>query len=113
MKNLVFAISLIVSFSAFAESFREEVRGVMKGNLPSISACYSEALKKDASLKGRLVLDWDITDQGAATNVKVKFTDIKSEEIINCVKDHISKFKFPSAPVKSVANINYPFAFGR
>jgi hypothetical protein len=112
MKIGSFILTLMMSNLALADGFREEVRTVIKKSLPEITQCYTQALQKDSTLKGKVVLNWDINDQGKAEKVEAKSTDLKNDETLECIKSKVAKQRFPAAPKGEIANVGYPFQFG-
>ena len=60
-------------------------------------------------LKGKLLLAWEINDQGKSQNFEV----VKSvnKALDKCVVDKISGWKFPKVKKGEIAKIKYPIIF--
>jgi TonB family protein len=82
-----------------------------------VRACYTEALKKDVSLKGKLVVDWDVNDAGDVSRAEVNTakSTLKSEAINNCLVEKLKSWKFAPAPAPKgeVVSVSYPFSFDK
>ncbi|WP_434300824.1 AgmX/PglI C-terminal domain-containing protein [Corallococcus exiguus] len=76
----------------------------------SIQRCYENGLKRDPSLKGRVMIRFDLTPQGRASNVEVEESTLRSDEVINCIKTTMRTWTFPFKPSDDVP-VSYPFIF--
>ncbi|NPD26685.1 AgmX/PglI C-terminal domain-containing protein, partial [Corallococcus exiguus] len=76
----------------------------------SIQRCYENGLKRDPSLKGRVMVRFDLTPQGRASNVEVEESTLRSDEVINCIKTTMRAWTFPFKPSDDVP-VSYPFIF--
>ncbi|NPC50354.1 energy transducer TonB [Corallococcus sp. AB032C] len=76
----------------------------------SIQRCYENGLKRDPSLKGRVMVRFDLTPSGRASNVEVEESTLRSDEVINCIKTTMRAWTFPFKPSDDVP-VSYPFIF--
>lgn len=76
----------------------------------SIQRCYENGLKRDPSLKGKVMVRFDLTPQGRASNVEVEESTLRSDEVINCIKTTMRAWTFPFKPSDDVP-VSYPFIF--
>jgi len=91
------------------EAFRQSVRGGLK----EIRGCYNELLKTEPKAEGKVVVEMTIDSEGKAAKVatiKEKST-MTEPNFLNCINTKIASWKFPPAPPKTVAEVNYPFYF--
>ncbi|RKH72040.1 energy transducer TonB [Corallococcus interemptor] len=76
----------------------------------SIQRCYENGLKRDPSLKGKVMVRFELTPQGRASNVEVDESTLRSDEVINCIKTTMRAWTFPFKPSDDVP-VSYPFIF--
>ncbi|MBN8228316.1 AgmX/PglI C-terminal domain-containing protein [Corallococcus macrosporus] len=76
----------------------------------SIQRCYENGLKRDPSLKGKVMVRFELTPQGRASNVEVEESTLRSDEVINCIKTTMRAWTFPFKPSDDVP-VSYPFIF--
>lgn len=116
MKFLTAFLNALPIFS-FAEQEpkidREEVRQVIRKNLKSIKTCYTDGLKNNPNIEGKVVIEWDIANDGSVSKAGVKSSALKDEAVENCIVDKVKALKFPAPPTGNVANISYPFVFSK
>lgn len=92
---------------------KEAVRRVVRHALPLFKACYEREYRKDTSLKGRIVVRWEIDENGTAKNAKI-LTDessLNNVPVQECVKLRMLGLKFPETPAGTFAEVTYPFLF--
>jgi hypothetical protein len=73
------------------------VQMALKRRESGFRQCYERALKADASLKGEVVVEWGINQEGRALNVKVIRSTISDPKVADCIADIIGRIRFPSA----------------
>lgn len=89
----------------------EEIRLKIKENVSSFKDCYTEGLKNNSKLGGKVVLDWDVDEKGLVKRAAVKLTTMKSDKVENCMVDKLRAITFSPAPAGQVINVSYPFEF--
>lgn len=95
---------------------KEAIRRRIKHNLNLIRGCYNQELNRlDKSgrrvLEGKVVLKWDIVDNGVAKNVRVSSTTLNNGAIERCIAERMATIVFPDPPVGATAEVSYPFIF--
>lgn len=92
---------------------KEAVRRVVKSALAQFKACYEKEYRMNSKLEGKVVVQWEIHEQGVAKNaqiVRVKST-INNSNVEECVKNRMMALKFPEPPPGTAAEVTYPFIF--
>jgi len=92
---------------------KEAVRRVVKSALAQFKACYEKEYRMNSKLEGKVVVQWEIHEQGVAKNaqiIKVKST-INNSAVEECVKNRMMALKFPEPPPGTAAEVTYPFIF--
>jgi outer membrane biosynthesis protein TonB len=90
---------------------REAIRRVVKANERVIRTCYERQLNRNPDLFGKLVLSWEIGEQGRVVSVGVKSNEIGSKEVAECILARLRTWKFPEPPVNQIVEVAYPFFF--
>lgn len=72
--------------------------------------CYEKALLSDSSLSGNVVLSWEISTAGSASNIHVVRSQLNNSGLHGCLSKEIQKIPFPSPSGGSVT-VKYPFNF--
>jgi pSer/pThr/pTyr-binding forkhead associated (FHA) protein len=92
---------------------KEAVRRVVKAALREFKACYEREYRMNSKLEGKVVISWEIHEQGVAKNasvVRAKST-INNAAVEDCVKNRMLALKFPEPPAGTTAEVTYPFIF--
>lgn len=113
MKKTVLLLGILLPLFSMADNKvgREEIRGKIKENLSSFKDCYTEGLKANPKIGGKVVLDWDVDETGSVKRADVKSTTMKDATVENCMVDKLKAIKFPPAPTGQIVNVFYPFVF--
>lgn len=92
---------------------REAIRKVIRADVRNILKCYEEALTRDKSTAGKLLVEWDISKGGKVSRAKVvdDKSEIKDEILRSCVVTRISGLTFPEPPTSSDVTVVFPFHF--
>lgn len=92
---------------------KEAVRRVVRSALPQFKACYEREYRQNTKLEGKLVITWEIHEQGIAKNARI----VKNKSTINntvveeCVRARMLALRFPEPPVGTAAEVTFPFVF--
>lgn len=92
---------------------KESLRIPIRDHLKEIRICYEATLERNPQVKGKLVVQWEIGQEGTATHfapVKGSST-ITDERLIQCVGDAIATWQFPIPQDQSTIEVRYPFYF--
>ncbi len=90
---------------------KEAIRRIIQANKNSIRACYERSLQRKPDLYGKLVLEWDIEEQGRVTRTSVKSNTLGDSQVANCIMGRIKELKFPEPPPDTVGRVTFPFVF--
>ncbi|MEQ1876690.1 MAG: AgmX/PglI C-terminal domain-containing protein [Bdellovibrionia bacterium] len=90
---------------------RAGIRRVIVASQSQIKACFDRSLNTDPDLHGKVVLSWDISGPGTASNVRVKESTVGAAQLENCLSRVISNLRFPAPPKDQVAEVTFPFVF--
>jgi TonB family protein len=75
-----------------------------------IQYCYDSELKRDPSLRGKLVVAITIAPSGAVTEARVVQNTVGSASLTACALGQIKDWRFPAIP-KGVTTFQAPFVF--
>jgi hypothetical protein len=80
--------------------------------LRTIKSCYEFQLNKNKELMGKLVLSWEIGEQGRVVSAKVRSNELGNAEVANCIMRNLKTWRFPEPPSNQVVEVeSYPFFF--
>jgi biopolymer transport protein ExbD len=86
---------------------REVVMRIVRQHFGRIRWCYGEALKRDGSMNGKVVLRFTIDREGNATKVTEGASTLKDEALFTCLKAPFEKLTFPK-PEGGPVVVTYP-----
>lgn len=87
---------------------QEQILEVVKANIGRIKTCMAEQAQRDPSIKGKLVIGWDIQPNGKTKNVQIKTPQFKGTYIGTCISSVVSDFNFPKFSGPPIP-IEFPF----
>lgn len=90
---------------------KEAIRRVIRANLTAIQKCYERELNRTPDLVGKLVIEWDIGEQGVVLRTGVRSNELGSREVANCLMARLRTWRFPEPPANEVVTVAYPFVF--
>ncbi|MBN8536014.1 MAG: FHA domain-containing protein [Deltaproteobacteria bacterium] len=95
---------------------KDAVRRRITYNLNLIRGCYNQELNRldksgRKSLEGKVVLKWEIVNNGVAKNVRVSSSTLNNREIEKCIAERLATIVFPDPPKDTTAEVMYPFVF--
>ncbi|MGF1511403.1 MAG: AgmX/PglI C-terminal domain-containing protein [Myxococcota bacterium] len=76
------------------ELSQAQISKVMKRNQRAIRACYENALKRNRSLKGKLLLDFEILENGRITGLQFGGS-VRSDDLESCIRTRARSWRFP------------------
>jgi membrane protein involved in colicin uptake len=91
---------------------REAVRRVIRSILSQLKSCYERQLRVDSSLEGKVVIQFEIAEQGRVRSAFTKSTSLNNTIVETCVAARIREARFPEPPTGTIAVVDYPFVFG-
>ena len=111
--KILFLISTVL-FASLAHSDtydREAVRLTVRESLMKFKDCYNDGVKKNPSLQGKVVVQWDIAGDGYVSAASVKTSTLNDDAVHKCIVDKIMVMKFPPPAEGRTASVTYPFLF--
>jgi TonB family protein len=93
-----------------ADVDREKLAGFVRARKSAIQACYERELKRNPSLKGRVVVRFTITPQGTTSDVDIEENTLGDDAVASCIRTVIRGWRFPFKPDSDVP-VAYPFVF--
>ncbi len=91
---------------------REAVRRVIRSILNQIKGCYERQLSMKPGLEGKVVIQFEIMEQGRVRSSKTRSTTMNDAAVESCVAARIRDARFPEPPTGTIAVVDYPFVFG-
>lgn len=89
---------------------REEIQLVFDQNKGAVYALYHRALRKDPTLRGKVVLELTIAESGKVTDCKILSSELNNTALERKLISRVKLFRFPSKDV-DVAVVSYPIDF--
>jgi hypothetical protein len=89
---------------------QEEFRKFIRARIPSVRACYERELKKNPTLKGKVVAQFIIQPNGLLSDVGTPQNTTGSGELASCIQALIRSWVTPFKPTAGV-KVAYPFVF--
>lgn len=90
---------------------KEAIRRVIREHIREIRSCYERELQRSPDLYGKLVLEWDIEDEGRVSRVAVKSNALGNDSVAGCIMNRLKQWKFPDPPKDQIGRVVYPFVF--
>lgn len=91
---------------------REQLTTYIRKRSPALLRCYEQELKRNPSLKGKLVLRFNITPTGRTTEIDVEENTLGSEAVASCARTAIRSWVLPFKPQEEVP-VASAFVFAR
>jgi hypothetical protein len=89
---------------------RNALARYVRSRLKSIQSCYEKELKRNPSLKGKVVVRFTIKPSGRAGDIEIEENTLGSEAVGSCIRTTIRSWVFPFKPDSETA-VSYPFVF--
>ncbi len=90
---------------------REAIRRMIQSNRNSIRNCYEQALQRHPDLYGKIVLEWDITEDGMVRRAAVHLSSLGDAKVGQCLVSRIRAIQFPRLPAGMEGRVRFPFVF--
>ena len=91
---------------------REEVRLVVRSKMAEVRACFADGLTRDASLGGRVVLQFTIDASGRASAIELAEDQLGADSgVPACLREALARWQFPRPRGGRPMSISYPFVF--
>ncbi len=89
---------------------REALNRYVKARKAAIVACYEKELKRNPSMKGKVVVRFSIATSGRATEIEIEENTLGNDAVSACIKAIIRTWVFPFKPESEVP-VAFPFVF--
>ena len=91
----------------------DDVRAVVAGNRDAFRACYDKSLKTHPGIKGRFMLKFVVSPDGAVKSAEadVAKSEIRASDLESCAVGVLKGLKFPPSKKGMESTVNYPFDF--
>ncbi|MBJ6765393.1 AgmX/PglI C-terminal domain-containing protein [Myxococcaceae bacterium JPH2] len=89
---------------------RDALARYVKQRLKAIQNCYEKELKRNPSLKGKVVVRFSIKPSGRAGDIDVEENTLSNDAVGSCIRAVIRTWVFPFKPDDDVT-VAYPFVF--
>ncbi|MGD8908351.1 MAG: AgmX/PglI C-terminal domain-containing protein [Chromatiales bacterium] len=89
---------------------REEIQTVFDQNKGAVYALYNRALRKDPTLRGKVVLELTIAPDGRVTKCRIVSSELNNKKLERKLVSRIKLFKFLAKDVDT-AVVSYPIDF--
>lgn len=86
------------------------VQMALKRRERGIQQCYERALKSSPKLKGKVIIEWGINEQGRVVQIKTVQNTLGDPKVSDCISDIISRIRFPEA-TKGIVPVRKTFVF--
>ena len=88
------------------------IKATFEKSFPTFKHCYDEALQRDGTLKGQVLVKMLIRPDGVPVDIKDAGSSLKETGMLDCVMLEVSKIKFPQFDGKAVTYAQ-PLDFSR
>lgn len=89
---------------------RDALARYVKARLKAIQNCYEKELKRNPSLKGKVVVRFSIKPTGRTGDIEIEENTLGNEAVGSCIRTVIRSWIFPFKPDDEVP-VAYPFVF--
>jgi outer membrane biosynthesis protein TonB len=93
-----------------ADVDRDALARYVKARLKAIQNCYEKELKRNPSLKGKVVVRFSIKPSGRTGEIEIEENTLGNEAVGSCIRTVIRSWVFPFKPDDEVP-VAYPFVF--
>lgn len=85
------------------------IRRVVRQHVNQVKFCYERRAQLDATLEGKVVVQWTIATNGTVPSSAVVSSTLADPEVGRCVADAVRTWTFPPSP--GLVTVTYPFHF--
>ncbi|MGC4117823.1 MAG: AgmX/PglI C-terminal domain-containing protein [Myxococcales bacterium] len=73
----------------------QTVRNTLRLSMTAFEACYSNSLRRDSRIKGRVVVTVHAEASGKVIAARVEETTLKDEGVVSCITSRLRAMRFP------------------
>lgn len=89
---------------------REALARYIKTRLKAVQGCYEKELKRNPSLKGKVLVRFNILPSGRTGEIEIEENTLGSDAVASCIRTAVRGWTFPFKPDDEVP-VAYPFVF--
>ncbi len=89
---------------------REKLMAYVRQRRSAIVNCYEKELKRNPSLKGKVVVRFSITPAGRTSEIEIEENTLGNEAVSSCIRTVIRGWVFPFKP-EGDTSVAFPFVF--
>ncbi|MCY1075555.1 AgmX/PglI C-terminal domain-containing protein [Archangium lansingense] len=89
---------------------REALARYIKTRLKAIQGCYEKELKRNPSLKGKVMVRFNIMPSGRTGEIEIEENTLGNDAVASCIRTVVRGWVFPFKPDDEVP-VAYPFVF--
>jgi hypothetical protein len=93
-----------------ADVDREALARYVKVRLKAIQDCYEKELKRNPSLRGKVIMRFNILPSGKTGDIEIEENTLGNDAVASCIRTKIRGWVFPFKPDDEVP-VAYPFVF--
>ena len=82
----------------------------VRARMGAVRACYERALKRNATLSGKVKIRWTITTAGTVSNIEIDEDSVGDSGVSSCMKAVVMRWRFV-APEGAPVDVVYVFVF--
>ena len=90
---------------------RDGILRVLRSNRSKFDRCYQVALNSNASIQGKLPMQWRISSSGKGQRASALKSSIKNPGLKNCVAGVLESLNFPAPPSGQIPEVKFSFNF--
>ena len=90
---------------------REVIRRVIVQNQRVLKTCYERELNRNPDLAGKIILEWDIGEQGRVVGTRKGKMEPGFDRVAECILDRLRTWRFPEPPANQAVTVQFPFVF--
>jgi hypothetical protein len=88
----------------------DQVRRVVLAHQGALRACYESEAQRNPSLKGGIVLSWQIAPDGSVASPALVSTTLNNARVEGCVLRQLRGWHFPASETQTIVPA-FPFGF--
>jgi TonB family protein len=88
---------------------RDIIRRIIRAHINEVRSCYGQGLRKDPTLAGRVVIDFEIESTGKVDTSSVRESTLSDASVGNCIGKAVRRWKFPRPRGGGEVEVSYPF----
>ncbi len=92
---------------------RDAIAAVIQKNLGQVRFCYEQGLQGEASLSGRVAVDFTIGGNGLVKAASIGSSSMNSKIVEDCIVMRLKTWKFPLPQGGVDVKVSYPFVLRR